>query len=880
MSAGRLENFKSAVPSKGRLRPPLQAAVRRADEVAYASVTLEAGLKEKFSSHFALVLAFSASLLASAPLRAEWHGIGAMTASPPAGNQIAFHNPQATVTVTVLAPDIIRVRMARGRTPAPDYSYAVVKTDWPQAAVESGGSGGTRVMRTAELEVRAQLSPFRLAFYDRGGRLISKDSDTLGTAWDGARVRSWKWMPPDEHYFGLGEKAGPLDKRGHAYVMWNTDAYGWEESTDPLYETIPFFIGLRHGRAYGIFFDNTWRSSFDMGAESPQYYSFGAEGGDINYYFFYGPDPKKVLGRYTELVGRTPLPPRWSIAYHQCRYSYYPESTVRFIADNFRQRRIPCDAIFLDIHYMDGYRVFTWDKSRFPDPPRMLSDLRRQGFRVVTIIDPGIKVDPNYWAYQQGVAGDYFVKTPDGKPYVGKVWPGESVFPDFTSDKARAWWGSLYKGLLSDGVAGIWNDMNEPAVFEVPSKTMDLDAVHYDHGLDSPHAKVHNIYGMLMSEGTRDGLLSARPDERPLVITRATYAGGERYAAVWTGDNSSTWNHLRISLPELMTMGLSGLALAGADVGGFALSPSPELYTRWLEAGVFYPYCRTHTELGSRNQEPWSFGNRMEDINRKSIELRYRLLPYLYNAFHESAETGLPVMRALLLDYSDDPQAVGQNEEFLFGDDLLVAPVVKDGEIKWGVYLPRGDWYDFWTDRRYTGPADVTVDAPLERIPIFVRAGAIVPTQQVVQYTDEAPINPLTFEIYPLAGPDGNSERDYYEDDGISFGYQRGLALRQRVSVSRQQAAMTVQVSVREGSYKPPDRSLVFKVHGQPKSPVSIEAGEKVVERVPSLDRLDQAPKGWFYDDNSNLIWIKQPDGGLALTTRIALEPRPGYDSP
>lgn len=817
------------------------------------------------SSHWTVKTLLLVVCLAS-PLRADWQGIGSLIAGQPEGNRMKFRNRQATVTITVLAPDLIRVRATAGTSPESDHSWAVVKKDWPQVRAEFTGSGESRVIRTRELEVRAQVSPFRLAFYDPSGGLISKDADRYGMGRDGARVRCWKWMPSDEHYFGLGEKAGPLDKRGHAYVMWNTDAYGWNTATDPLYESVPFFMGLRDGRAYGIFFDNTYRSSFDLGTESPDYYSFGAEGGEMDYYFFYGPDPKKVLSRYTELVGRMPLPARWTIGYHQCRYSYYPESRVRFIADNFRQRHIPCDALFLDIHYMDGYRVFTWDKSRFPDPPKLLADLRKQGFHVVNIIDPGIKVDPNYWVYQQGLAGNYFVKKPDGQVYQGKVWPGESAFPDFTSKKVRRWWGSLYQGLLADGVSGIWNDMNEPAVFDVPSKTMDLDARHDDDGLRRIHAEVHNVYGLLMSAATQEGLLRLRPNERPLVITRATYAGGQRYAAVWSGDSSSTWEHLRLSLPELMTMGLSGLALAGADIGGFALSPSPELYTRWLQAGVFYPYCRTHTEIGSRDQEPWSFGNQLEEINRASIALRYRLLPYLYNAFHEAAETGLPVMRALLLDYPDDPTAVAQDYEFLFGDDLLVAPVVKDGETQWGVYLPRGDWYDFWTDRRYTGPLRVTVDAPLERVPIFARAGAMLATQQGLEYVDEAPVNPLTFEIYP----GGDSAREYYEDDGISFDYQRGTSLRRHLSFSAEETgSLRLQLSAPQGSYAPPARSLVVKIHSVRDQPGKVESGGEALQKQATLHALDHAREGWFYDDVANIVWIKVPDPSGGLMVRV-----------
>ncbi|HET7841085.1 MAG TPA: glycoside hydrolase family 31 protein [Terriglobia bacterium] len=791
--------------------------------------------------------------------------MGALAASSPQGNSITFTGQQTNVTIMALAPGLIRVRMTRGKL-GPDYSYAVVKTDWPKMAVEFSGGDTERIIRTPELEIHAQLSPFRLAFYDREGRLISKDDPDLGMGWDGPRVRCWKWLPEDEHYFGLGEKGDHLDKRGRAYVNWNTDAYGWDATTEPLYDTIPFFIALRDGRAYGIFFDNTWRSTFDMGLESPDRYSFGADGGELNYYFFYGPDPKKVIERYTDLTGRIPLPARWTLGYHQSRYSYYPDKQVRFIADNFRERNIPCDALFLDIHYMNGYRLFTWDKSRFPDPRGLLSDLRREGFRVVTIIDPGVKVDPDYPVYQAGLAGDDFVKMPDGKIFTGKVWPGLSAWPDFTWDRVRDWWGSLHKGLIDDGVAGFWDDMNEPSVFEVPSKTMPLDAVFYDNGLHSPQAKVHNIYGMEMSLATREGLLKFKPNERPLVITRDTYAGGQRYAAVWTGDNSSTWDHLRLSLPEIMNMGISGLTQVGADIGGFVGSPSPELFTRWLEAGVFYPYCRTHTASGTRNQEPWSYGNREEDINRSVIELRYRLMPYLYNAFHEASETGMPVMRALLLEYPSDPNAVSQEGEFLFGDDLLVAPVVKDGEHEQDVYLPAGVWYDFWTGRRYTGRAGVTVEAPLSHVPIFVRGGAIIPMQQVVQYADQAPINPLTFDIYP----EQSSSREYYEDDGLSFDYQKGKFLRENLRVTASSRTLEIQLSAREGAYIPTPRSLEFEVHAQRELPDSVEVNGRSLGNNLTPQVLANSSQGWSFDPNMNIVWIRVPDTGSAMTARIA----------
>ncbi len=806
------------------------------------------------------------------PVHADWRGVGDMIADGPQGNQITFHNAQAKVVLTVLAPDLVRVRMTRDA--ATDYSWAVVKTDWPKVVVNFSGDKKERLIRTPEIEVRVRLAPFSLAFYTARGELISKDAREM--AREGNRIRCWKSMPPDEYYYGLGEKAGPLDKRGHAYVMWNTDPAGYDANTDPMYQTVPFFLALRRGKSYGIFFDNTYRSSFDFGAEAPDYYSFGAEGGEMNYYFFYGPEPRKVIARYTELVGRAELPPLWSLGYIQGSARYYPESTFRFVADNFRHRHIPCDGIFFDTNHMDGNRIFTWDAKGFPDPQRLISDLRRQGFRSIEIVDSAPKVDDNYWVYKEGAAGDHFLRKKDGSVYVGVIWPGDSSFPDFTSEEARAWWGEMMERDLKMGITGILTDMNEPTIDRVPLEKgwipgpLDPDIVFYDHGLKSPYAKNHNIYGLLMSAATREGFLKFRPDERPFVITRATYAGGQRYAAQWTGDNLSTWEDLRASLRVVTCMGVSGLPFAGSDVGGFVGYPTPELYTRWLEAGVFHPYFWTHTIDPVRPLDPWSFGVQYEDINRRSIELRYRVLPYLYNAFYQETQTGLPIMRPLFVEFPEDSAAMdstpaGQNNEFLFGNDLLVAPVVTEGETQRRVYLPRGTWYDFWTDSAYAGPKTITVDAPLDRIPMFARAGAIIPTRQVVEYADQAPINPLTFEIYPQ----GESSREYYEDDGISYAYRKGVYLRETVRVVDRKDGLEVEVSNREGSYSPPPRSVIFKIHGQQSWPQTVQSGDRGLPLLASPDLLARAEEGAAYDPEARTVWIKVRDQSLPLTVRF-----------
>jgi alpha-glucosidase len=808
------------------------------------------------------------------PAFAQWKSLGDLTAQAPHGTEIAFTSREAKVTVQVLAADLIRVRMHVGKTVEPDYSWAVIKNDWPAADVKFSGDKNTRVIKTSALEARIQLSPFQIAFFDPTGRLISADDRAMG--WDGARVRAWKAMPPQEHYFGLGEKAGPLDKRGHSYVMWNTDPAGYDALTDPMYQTIPFFIGIKDGLAYGIFFDNTYRSTFDMGAESTTAYSFGADGGDLNYYFFAGPSPKQIIGRYTELVGRTDLPPMWSIGYLQSSAYYYPESTVRFVAGNFRQRHIPCDAIFLDTVYMDGNRVFTWNKKAYPDPPKMIADLRKDGFRMFAIVDPGLKKDDQYWAFQQGLAGNYFLKRKNGELYIGEIWPGASAFTDYTSEKARAWWGSLFEGMVKDGVAGFLTDMDEPTVDMLPMsvgwKPADFpsDVVYDDHGLHSSAAKNHNVFGLLMTQATRDGLLRVHPNERPFVITRATYAGGQRYAAQWTGDNLSTWEDLRASLRIVMGMGISGLPFTGSDTGGFIGFPSAELYSRWMQAGVFHPFFFTHTGNENNRLDPWSFGNQFEHINRSSLELRYRLLPYLYNAFYESTQTGLPIMRALVLDYPADTAVMdltpdSQTNEFLFGDGLLVAPVVKQGDTQRNVYLPKGNWYDFWSGKRYAGPTTITVDAPLSSIPLFARGGAFIPMRQVVEYTDQAPIDPLTFEIYP----EGDTTHNYYEDDGITLDYQRGKYLLQKVRVVRQETQVSVDISARQGSYAPPDRALVLKIHAIQKAPRSVVVDGNALNLASDPEALSRMTEGAAYDVDGRAVWIKLRDRAAGLQARI-----------
>ena len=634
---------------------------------------------------------------------------------------------------------------------------------------------------------------------------------------------------------GLGDKPGALDRSGEAFTMWNTDRFGWQESDDPIYKSIPFFLNLRNGRALGVFFNNTYRSFFDFGRENAAEYSFGSVDGPLDYFLLYGPSPKEVLTRYAWLTGPTPLPPLWSLGFQQSRYTYSPESELVEVQHRLRADRIPSDVLWLDIDFQKNNMPFTVDPQRFPHFSELVSNLKADKFHLVVITDLHVARQPGigYAPYDSGIAGDHFVKRPDGSTYVGTVWPGPAVFPDFTQGRTLTWWGSLYKGFVADGVAGFWNDMNEPAVFSTPTKTMPDDV---QHRIDMPgfvkrttdHREIHNVFGMLNSEGTYDGMLTLRPNERPFVMTRASFAGGQRYAVTWTGDNSATWNHLRMTVPQLMNLGLSGFSMAGADVGGFAGSPPADLLTKWLEISAFQPIDRDHSAKGTRPHEVWVDGPAQEKIRRHFIEERYRLLPYLYTVAEQTSHDGIPMMRPLFVEFPDattdgrpiDLDAGGS--EFLVGPDLLVAPNPSPEEIApYEVHLPPGTWYDYWTGERFERatktqardleqrdtlhPAQPLIITPaLEALPVYVRGGSILPVEPLTQSTDETPNGPLTLRVYPASDRATPCTGEVYADDGHTFDFKREAYARIGFSCDvAADGALTISIAPQRGLFKP-----------------------------------------------------------------------------
>ncbi len=752
----------------------------------------------------------------------QWRTLGPWTLAARNANGIELSAGAARLWVTAISPMVVRVTYAPTGSFARE-AFSVV--DHPAfSAPMVNVQDDTAVVRisTGNIGVDVSKADGSVTFVDNAGHVICADAPRHPPSWNGEAFHVWKDMPSDEHYYGLGDKAATVDHRNYAFTMWNTDAFGWNEGSDPLYKSVPFFLGVRNANAYGIFLDNSFRSSFDFGKASRSEYSFGADGGALDYYFFYGPAPRQVVQEYTELTGRTPLPPRWALGFQQSRYSYFPEARVYEIARQFRDRKIPCDVLYLDIDYEQDHKSFTIDRLKFPTFEKMLADLAHQGFKVVTIVDPHLKQERGYPPFDEEQVHGYFVRNPDGSEYVGPVWPGTSVFPDFMRADVRRWWGGLIGEWMKQGVAGIWNDMNEPAVFRYPEKTIPLGAIEEIDGRKTDQRETHNLYGMQNVRATYDGLLHAQPNTRPFVLTRAGFAGTQRFSATWTGDNQSTWTHYRLTVPTLLNLGLSGWTMAGNDVGGFDGSPTPDLLTRWIELGAFEPMFRDHTSTGTRDQEPWVHGPEHERIRRRYIELRYRLMPYLYTWMEEASRVGVPLMRPMFFEFpqSDAFREPGSNDrEFMFGPDLLIAPKLTDELDPISVTLPEGGWYDFWTGSKIE-TSKVSVDPSLDSLPIYVRPGAIFPMQQITQNTTEKASGPLQLRVYP--GPDCRGS--FYWDDGATFNYRRGDFARSDFTCTARTDSVTLKIGAREGSYAPHWMEVAITVYGLARAPQGVLA--------------------------------------------------------
>ncbi|MBL7558785.1 glycoside hydrolase family 31 protein [Olleya sp. YSTF-M6] len=722
--------------------------------------------------------------------------------------------------LTVLRDSVLRFRYTTTGTFENDFSYAITKyasTGYNKLEITENDDFYTII--TSKLKCEVSKKDGRVTIYDvLTDQIINQDE--IGFHWEesyefgGNIVKMSKTVNERESYFGLGDKPEHLNLKGKRFQNWVTDSYAFGKHTDPIYKAIPFFTGLHHGKAYGIFFDNTFRSYFDFGQERRNVTSFWAQGGEMNYYFIYGPKMETVVENYTDLTGKPhQLPPLWALGFHQCKWSYYPEAEVKAITSKFRELQIPCDAIYLDIDYMDGFRCFTWNKDYFPDPKRMVKELADDGFKTVAIIDPGIKIDPEYSVFKEALDKDYFCKRADGPYMKGKVWPGECFFPDFTKPEVRDWWSGLFKELVEDiGIQGVWNDMNEPAVMEVPNKTFPDDVRHDYDGNPCSHRKAHNVYGMQMARATYHGMKKFNYPKRPFVITRAAYSGTQRYTSTWTGDNVATWEHLWIANVQAQRMAMSGFSFAGSDIGGFAEQPQGELFTRWIQLGIFHPFCRVHSSGDHGDQEPWAFDEDVTDVVRKFIEIRYQLLPYLYTAFWNLVEHGTPILKSLVMYDQEDSQTHYRTDEFMYGNQILVCPIQEPNAKGRRMYIPRGTWYNFWTDEVVQGGKEKWVDAEIDSMPIFIKEGAIIPKYPKQQYVDEKVIDEITLDVYYKKGKESSQ---LFDDAHDGYDYTKGRYSFRTFKLTGKSNELILQQH-KEGKYEATFKTFKLNIHGLP----------------------------------------------------------------
>lgn len=761
------------------------------------------------------------------------------------GNQLYFIcENEVELRVTVLTDRMIRLRYATDGVFENDFSYAIDTRFKPKTpSVEFKEKEDHYQIITQQLTCRINKSDLRVIMMDKLGTVICEDEK--GFHWEddntngGAIVQMSKKLQSQENFYGLGDKTGKANMRKSRYSIWGTDSYGYGVDTDPLYKNIPFYYGIHNDTSYGIFFDNSFRSFFDFGHERANVTSFWASGGEMNYYFFYGPELMDVAEQFVDLTGKPELPPMWALGYHQCKWSYYPESQIKEITSEFRKRKIPCDAIYLDIDYMDGFRCFTWDKEKFPEPKRMIKELEKDGFKTVVMIDPGIKVDKDYWVCKEGLEKDMFCKRADGPLLVAPVWPGDCYFPDFTRPDVRDWWADLYKEMIAElGVHGVWNDMNEPAIFLADNftqsdKTFYPDVRHDYDGNPCSHRKAHNVYGMQMSRGTFHGLKQNAPDKRPFVITRSTYAGGQRYSSGWTGDNLATWEHLKIANKQCQRVAISGMSFIGSDIGGFIDQPDGELYLRWLQMAVFHPFFRTHSSGDHGEQEPWAFGEEIAELSRRAIEFRYRLLPYIYTTFWQHVSKGTPMIRPLAFLEQQEKDTLHRMEEFALGDHILVCPISQpkvDG--RW-MFLPKGDWFNFWTDEQTPSNLEFWASTELDEIPVFVRAGAVIPSFESMQYVGEKKRPQIYLHLYYIKG-ENNSQ--FYLDEGEGYGYENGEFTLRNYLVVGDKNKLTISQQ-REGDFENLCQDFKIIIHALPEDLKNVKVGEETIKFSKGKDR-------------------------------------------
>ncbi len=740
----------------------------------------------------------------------------------------------------------IRVRVSKNKQ-LNNFSYALLSNQIPPYKADITDNGNSIQIITDSLIVVIEKQPvLRIIFKSKSGELINEDleGEPFGTGFTGSKVNSYKKLQEGERFVGLGEVLGNLDKKGMAFTLNNTDTYKYGDPRLSMYISIPFYIGIHHKQVYGLFYNNSFKTFFNFASSTP-YTSISAEGGDADYFFFSDQSIQKVIEHYTAVTGRMNMPPKWAIGYHQSRCSYYPQQQVEWIANTFRSKKIPIDCIVLDADYQYGYEPFRVDSSRFPDMPGLAAALSKLNIELTASVYPGVKIDSSYHSYTDGLNKNVFIKYSNGQLFETEIAPLRCYLPDYTNPAARAWWIEKMKWLPDNGIHGYWNDMNEPAV--AGSYLPDNLLFDFD-GRKANGLEAKNVYGLQMARSSYESALKYGNGRRPFVLTRSAFAGVQRYAAVWSGDNTASNDGLLSGVLLNSQMGISGLPFVGPDLGGYIGDGSKELYKRWIEVGMFSPFVRNHKEFLAPANEPWSYGEEAEAISKTWIGFRYRLMPYIYSKFYEAVGTGIPIARSLCLGNPFEEKVYDNTYQyqFLFGDAIMVVPVTTDEKGK-KIFLPKGEWYDLFSDEKMEGNKEIIKETPVYKIPLFVKASSVIPMQTLVQSAREKPADTLFVHIYN--GKEKNSF-ELYEDDGASMEYQRGDFAKRKIIFDP--ANRKIIFSKQEGIYHSGFKKIQMIFHGFDPLPVDMQVNNTARQitktDVPVLDVFEDLQR--YYDKN------------------------------
>ena len=578
--------------------------------------------------------------------------------------------------------------------------------------------------------------------------------------------------------YGLGDKAAPLNRRDYEYVSWNTDdPTAHNELYQSLYKSINYLLVNHHcDQYYGLFYPSSYKCVFNLGKYSSDFFYIGSEQGEYDYFLILGNTPLEITKTYSDLVGHPLFVPRKALGYHQSRWSYGAQE-IRQLLDRFAQLGLPLDYIHMDIDYMDHYKVYTVNEEEFPDLKDTTALMKEHGVDMITILDPGVKAEEGYASHDELEALRGFA-TLDGESYVNQVWPGDSKYPNYFQSKTADYITKVTGAFMDRyDVAGIWCDMNEPASFRGPLP----DNVEFPSDKKMHlHEEVHNLYGEYMCRAVAKSFTSR--NLRPMVITRAAFATTSPFTTTWNGDNQSLWHHLEASLPQVMTMNLCGFAVNGVDVGGFGGECTKELLIRWIQANLFSPLLRNHTSIHTRRQEPYAFDQQTISVYRQMLQTRYAFLPYLYDLLEKAHRTGEPIQRPLFFDYPADPAVKERNDQVMIGPDMMLCPILHQGQRSRAVYFPQGTWVNYFTGETYQGSREYLVPMALDAMGLFLKAGAIFPMYRNLTHIDDEKLD--TLYLYILPGGDG--EYFHYEDDGRTLDYEAGAFNRYRITKSEE----------------------------------------------------------------------------------------------